>query len=455
MAKVIIRADSSSMMGTGHIMRDLVLAKQFDDVLFAVLELEGNINHKITAAGFAFAVLADSSAETLAKLIKEQGAETLVIDHYGIDYTYEKRIKELTGVKIFCLDDTYEKHFCDVLLNHNIYADGARYKGLVPDGCELRCGAEYTLLRDEFIEEKAKGRAPDRYSVFIAMGGADTAGLNIKILDVLRRFPHIRAKVVTTSANAGLSALKAAISSYNAELFVDCGKIAEVMGGCGLAIITPSVTMGEALCLGMDIIAVKTADNQNEMFRYAKANGITALEEFDADRLFSSVCGYFSEDCVGLTDFTALTERESADVLRWRNDDSVRFNMYNTHTISVDEHKGFIESLKTRTDKQCFVVRRGADAVGVINFSGISPESVVMGIYAVPDVKGAGKTLMGAIKAYAFDTLKSGKIISEVFADNEKAHRLYERFGFAAVGERTVNDRKVIVMELKNENRQS
>ena len=46
---IIIRTDSSSVIGTGHIMRDLVLAGQFSEakIIFAVQDLPGNINHKI------------------------------------------------------------------------------------------------------------------------------------------------------------------------------------------------------------------------------------------------------------------------------------------------------------------------------------------------------------------------------------------------------------------------
>lgn len=42
---ILFRADSSSTIGTGHIMRDLVLAKQYSDdkIVFATQELDGNI----------------------------------------------------------------------------------------------------------------------------------------------------------------------------------------------------------------------------------------------------------------------------------------------------------------------------------------------------------------------------------------------------------------------------
>ena len=56
---ILIRADSSSFIGTGHIMRDLVLAKQYktENIIFAVRELAGNINYKIDEAGYSKVVL--------------------------------------------------------------------------------------------------------------------------------------------------------------------------------------------------------------------------------------------------------------------------------------------------------------------------------------------------------------------------------------------------------------
>ena len=45
MKNILVRADSSSTIGTGHIMRDLVLASSYknDNITFATLDLEGNI----------------------------------------------------------------------------------------------------------------------------------------------------------------------------------------------------------------------------------------------------------------------------------------------------------------------------------------------------------------------------------------------------------------------------
>ena len=114
----------------------------------------------------------------------------LVIDHYGIDVDFEKQLKEKTGIKLFVFDDTYEKHHCDVLLNHNIYAQKQKYKNFVPAHCELRCGAGYMLLRDEFIFEKEREHHCKRQinKIFIGVGGTDHTNINPRILDVLKDF---------------------------------------------------------------------------------------------------------------------------------------------------------------------------------------------------------------------------------------------------------------------------
>ncbi len=184
---ILIRCDSSSNIGTGHVMRCLVLAKQYTDanIVFATQNLNKNINHKIIEAKYRVKLLKSNDVSEVIKLVTKLDIDLLIIDSYDIDYKYEKKLKKKTGVKILALDDTYEKHYCDILLNHNIYAKKKKYKNLVPKECELRCGAKYTLLRDEFTKAKVYKKYKG-FSVFVAMGGADTADINIDILKALK-----------------------------------------------------------------------------------------------------------------------------------------------------------------------------------------------------------------------------------------------------------------------------
>lgn len=158
---------------------------------------------------------------------------------------------------------------------------------------------------------------------------------------------------------------------------------------------------------------------------------------------------------INCVNFTTLNEAQKAMILEWRNHPDIRAYMYNTGEISQEEHFAFIESLKRREDKRYFLVQQEGENIGVIDFTDITPSSATMGIYANPYLsqKGIGSVLLQAIVDYAFDILKVQTLKAEVFATNAKAKALYEKFGFCAMSQRSVNNKEVICMELNDENR--
>mgnify|MGYP000329022162 CR=1 FL=1 len=293
---ILSRADSSSQIGTGHIMRDLVLAKQFenDTITFATRNLDGNINFRINESNYFLEILESNDIDELDNLIKKLKIDMIIIDNYDIDYTFEKQLSTLNPkLSIMVLDDTYEKHHCDILLNHNISANKKRYKNSVPKNCKLKCGAKYTLLRDEFYTEKKKKQFSilnSQFSIFLAMGGADHSDINIKILKVLKKFDNIKVNLVTTSANKNLKKLEKYCKNKPwIKLHINSNKIAKLMSKSDLAIVTPSVTVNEVYYLGVPMIAIKTANNQIDMYEYLKKKKYLVLEEFSSDKLNKSI----------------------------------------------------------------------------------------------------------------------------------------------------------------------
>jgi len=296
--KILFRADSSSTIGTGHIMRDLVLAKQYPnaEIIFATQKLEGNINHKIKEAGYEIEILKSNDIDELDAMIKKKEIDLLVIDHYGIAYEDEKILKTNNPkLKILSFDDTYERHYCDILLNHNISADVSRYKGLVPNGCELRCGSRYTLLRDEFYKYKRKKRAPinkrrSKIKVFLAMGGADHSNINIKILKVIENFKNIEVILVTTTANRHLKELKNYCKNKKwIKLHINSNMIAKLMSRSDFAIVTPSVTLNEIYFMNIPFIAIKSAGNQKDINNYLKKNRFLQMDKYNKKYLIDKI----------------------------------------------------------------------------------------------------------------------------------------------------------------------
>ena len=289
--KILFRADSSHEIGIGHIMRDLVLASSFAKakITFATLNLEANINHKIEEDGHKLKILNSHDKEELVNLINKLGCDLLIIDHYQIDYEYETYIKENTSITIMSLDDTYERHNCDILLNHNIYANKKKYKNLLPKECELLCGSDYTLLRDEFHKESKKSLKKELKkikTVFLAMGGADHSAINIKILKTLSEFKNIKVHLITSSANKNLQYLKRYIKNKRwINLHLDSKKIAKLMRKSDIAVLSPSVSANEAYFMNLPFITIKTAPNQNEMHKFLTKKKYLTLKSFNKKEL--------------------------------------------------------------------------------------------------------------------------------------------------------------------------
>ncbi|AYJ79290.1 UDP-2,4-diacetamido-2,4,6-trideoxy-beta-L-altropyranose hydrolase [Aliarcobacter cryaerophilus ATCC 43158] len=289
---IVIRADSSSYIGTGHIMRDLVLVKEFKkyNVIFATQNLDGNINYKIIEAGYKIELLKSNDFEELNELIKKLNIDMIIIDNYEIDYSFEKKLKEQNlSLKTFVLDDTYEKHFCDILLNHNIYADEKKYKNKVQKNCELRCGSRYTLLRDEFLEAKKNKKIikKKKKTIFLSLGGADHKNLNIKILKLIGKFKKdLQVNLVTTIANKNLEKLKDYCKNKKwINLYINSNEVAKLMSQSDFSIVTPSVTANEIFYLDLPMIAIKTAKNQRQMYKYLKKRGYQTIKNFDKQKL--------------------------------------------------------------------------------------------------------------------------------------------------------------------------
>jgi len=434
---ILIRADSSSVLGTGHLMRDLVLAKKYAknsaSITFASQDLEGNLNHKILDAGYSLEILQSNSKKELVKLVRKLGVHLLVIDHYGINYKKEKYIKDKTDVKILSFDDTYEKHHCDVLLNHNISADEKRYENLVPRGCKIKCGSKYTLLREEFYVEKNKSYKKSKKvkTVFLAMGGADTASLNIQILKVLEKFDVLKVNVVTTSANEHLPALETYAEDKEwINLQINSTKIAKLMRKSDFAIVTPSVTLNEVFFMKIPFVAVKTADNQEDMYTYLKSKNLDVLRQFDEKKLSFHI--FLKVHTIKMKNFTVLTRNEKQLVFKWRNHKNIRQWMYKKDKISQNEHEDYIESLMHREDREYFLVKQNKKNIGVVDLTNMNKVKKVgeLGIYTKPNTKGMGSVLMQTILKYSFLYLNLNDVKANVYVGNEAAIALYKKFGF-------------------------
>jgi len=281
---LLFRADASRTLGLGHIMRDLVLAERYRSlgvrVYFATQPLEGNGNTFIVDSGYEVLSLASMEQSLLVQMISEYAIDHLVIDHYEINAWDETQLKNETGVFITVIDDHYRPHVCDQLINPNRSANEQRYHGLVPEFCELLCGAEHVLLRQSFYEAKHQN-IPKAPSIIVMMGGVDSENLSLPIVTCLEAYSGIEVDLITTTSNPHLIELKHYASTHpRITLHINTNQVAPLMAKSRGAIITPSGVLNEVMFMELPFIAIQTAENQHLNVEYLEANALHILREF-------------------------------------------------------------------------------------------------------------------------------------------------------------------------------
>ena len=287
--KIVFRADASTDIGIGHVMRCLTLADELAgrgaSCLFVCRELDGHMGDAVAARGHGVRLLSgisDLAADAAAtREIAGEGGQTdwLVADHYGIERTWEEAVAPATRRICVIGGPSDRQHRCDLLHDQNYFPDHeAMWRPLVPPAADLLLGPRFALLRPEF--RAARERRPAvRGRVFVSFGGADAPNATALALKALSKAGlGLAVDAVIGSANrhrAALESLTAGLASV--RLHVSPPDIAGLMAAAGLAICGGGLTVFEGLCVGLPSLVVSIAENQSLAVTALAADGLCSF----------------------------------------------------------------------------------------------------------------------------------------------------------------------------------
>lgn len=279
---IIIRTDSSSTIGSGHMMRCLTLAVELQEqemhVSFICNALPGTLGQLAAGQGFPVYWLDsmesdwEADARATAAVLEENSAlvDWLIVDHYQLDERWERMLRPYSS-HIMVIDDlANRRHDCDLLLDANYFLLMAdRYDALVPPYAKLLLGPEYALLRTEFSRAHAalRQRNGTINRIFVFFGGSDPmneTGKTVKALSALSN-RNFSIDVVVGEANPYKDEIKEQCSLLReVQFFCQINNMAELMAEADLAIGAGGTTTWERCYLGLPSIVIAVADNQIE-----------------------------------------------------------------------------------------------------------------------------------------------------------------------------------------------
>lgn len=282
---ILIRCDSSSIIGVGHLMRTLLLAQGLRsnfEITFATQELVGNQNKLIHQHGFAHICLQSMACKEFLHVMSALKPTLCILDHYDINKACESELRKIAPLLVF--DDTYREHDADIILNHSFIAGHKRYKS--DPLTKILAGHRYTLLKPTFLMPHntfTPLNTLKNKKVLITLGGSDPLQLSIHIKKALLNIEKsLRTTIVTTSANAHLKHLKI----LDKELIVNEKEMASLMKNHDLIITSASSSLLEACALKKPFIALECASNQHETILFLQAKNLAnALEKFSVSSL--------------------------------------------------------------------------------------------------------------------------------------------------------------------------
>lgn len=288
---LLIRADASIQMGTGHVMRCLALAQawiaeggkvtflmcQGASKLEARLESEGiEIKHLLAIPGSM-----DDAQET-AKTATVRGASWVVLDGYQFNGGYQRLLKDL-GLCLLCLDDYghAEHYYADLVLNQNISACEEIYSNR-ESYTKLLLGTKFSLLRQEFLSWRGWQRKSPTVAqkVLVTLGGADPDNVTLQVIQALQliQIEGLEAIVVLGGSNPhyGQIQLATQASKINITLHRNVTDMSELMAWADMAISAGGSTNWELALMGLPSLIISLADNQTPNAIEMGAQGIVS-----------------------------------------------------------------------------------------------------------------------------------------------------------------------------------
>lgn len=291
--KIVFRVDASDQIGTGHLMRCMVLADRFSAdgacVRFVSQSMPVHLIDLIKSRGHDFFhIVVDHSSASSKKLkhsawlassqttdakatllmLSGEMIDLIVVDHYALDVEWERLVRK-QAKHILVIDDLADReHDCDTLLDQNLYSNmESRYVGRVSGQVKSLLGPKYALLRNEFRLNRSGASVRDGaiQRILVFLGGVDKENYTSCVLDALLELdvPYaLHVDVVIGSQHPCKNEIELRCKEHGFFCHVQTNKMAELIIAADIGVGAGGSASWERCCLGLPSLVVSLADNQ-------------------------------------------------------------------------------------------------------------------------------------------------------------------------------------------------
>jgi len=490
--QIVFRVDASVGLGSGHVMRCAALALSLRragaQCKFLCRELEGNLCQWLADQGFAVASIGHSPARTTGRpnpwdidthgdanatvkaLSVGPRPDWLVVDHYGIDSSWEEVVRPRVG-RMLIIDDLANRvHIGDVLVDQNFQPHADRYDDRIPASCKRLLGPRYALLRPDFAAigpETSNVRSPDRKGILACVGGTDPKDVLSKVLAAWKSIaePRPALDIAVGQNSPNVKELESATRHLaHVTLHVQTPDMARLMASSELLIGSTGSITWERCCAGLAAIMGVTADNQKlNLEMLARLRTGISLGDWagvSVERLAllmqqmlgrPSLLAKMSARARSLVDgrgaqrvamlmlgkellLRRATNSDAEMAWPWRNAESTRRFFFNTQPISLASHLNWWNAVLADPNRVLLIGMIGDWPVGVLRLDCESSKAVIS-IYLDPALTGLGlgtELLIAASQWSKTQMPEVTRLVAEILPENAPSVSAFRAAGFVS-----------------------
>ncbi len=493
---LVIRADASTQIGTGHIMRCLALALAWQEkggqAMFVLANKSPALEARLQLEGMKVVYLSveagsSEDAKQTADFVHQFAAQWLVVDGYHFGAEYQKAIKNF-GVSLLFLDDYghADHYYADLVLNQNISAHEDLYQRREVF-TRLLLGTQYVLLRREFWQWRVWQREinPIARKLLVTLGGSDPDNVTLKVIHALPQVnvDDLEVIIVVGGSNPHYEVLQAevAASKLSISLQQNVNNMPKLMAWADLAISAGGSTNWELAFMGLPSLLITVADNQKVIAQHLGGIGATTNlgwhEAINTEQIVETIV-HLSQSYIIRTKMSEMgrqlvdgegCKRVIAEIQRstvklrdmcesdrqilweWANDIQVREVSFSSDPITWDDHVHWFSTKLIDPNSQLYIATDANDlSIGQVRFDMHNQEATIsISIDRQFRHQGYGHKIIQL--AVARICLDSGVKIVHAYIklNNQSSVRAFEKAGFQHIRTVGIQGHQAIQLSLE------
>jgi UDP-2,4-diacetamido-2,4,6-trideoxy-beta-L-altropyranose hydrolase len=288
---IVFRLDCGKIIGSGHLMRCLAFARVFKRLnykcFFVTYDFSKDIIEKVIKKEFKIFYLNSIKYKKnpieFEKLVfnhkknlysskekhdffnivekKIKNVETIIVDHYGLSYDWEKFVKKKLKKKLVIIDDFLNRnHFCDILIDPT----GQYIENKNDKIDKIFSGLKYVVINKNFYRQNIK----KKNFIFISFGSMDKLQMSLKTVKELINM-KLKFKIVVAISKFSKNYSKL-LEYQNKKQIVICNEVKDLnyfLNRSIFAIGAAGTSAFERIHLKIPSLVFKTASNQKNVLK--------------------------------------------------------------------------------------------------------------------------------------------------------------------------------------------